>query len=443
MKQFIYLALIFMIGCEGFAIDPNITLCNGTDCVDINITIGTDPNSIIITETEQNTDSIDIDTESDLLFDTNTSIIDTETIVEDTESDTNTTSDTETTNNEIDTETNIDLDTNADADTNSDSSIDSDLISNTDSDSSVDSDSDTELDTDSSISNFFTIIILPDTQSYLKYREEAFYAQTQWIVDNKDKLNIKFVSHSGDLVGTYTNNEQWNYASIGMDTLEDAGIPYSIAYGNHDADGRNTVELNTYFPLSRFIAMDGFGGSYADDLSDNIYHKVDTPELSYLIFSLEMGPRDEVLQWVSDIMTLNPTYNAMINTHSYINKLGELTNPDGDGHNATFYGLGEVNLGQEMWDDYLQFEDNLDFVFCGHVNISNGAALVTSLTLNGNTVHQLMANYQYASSTLPSLYGALRILKIYPENGLVDISTYSPYKNEYTIDSNSEFILYL
>ena len=43
----------------------------------------------------------------------------------------------------------------------------------------------------------FSIVVLPDTQFYSESYPGIFTNQTQWIVDNKDRLNIKFVIHVG------------------------------------------------------------------------------------------------------------------------------------------------------------------------------------------------------------------------------------------------------
>jgi hypothetical protein len=45
----------------------------------------------------------------------------------------------------------------------------------------------------------FTIVALPDTQFYSSSYPETFAAQTQWIVDNKERLNIVFAAHLGDV----------------------------------------------------------------------------------------------------------------------------------------------------------------------------------------------------------------------------------------------------
>ena len=92
----------------------------------------------------------------------------------------------------------------------------------------------------------FTIIALPDTQHYTDNPSNYanYSAQTHWIVANKDTLNIKFVTHLGDIVehGNNGGNDlEWQVADAAMGLLEDPlttlladGIPYGLAPGNHD-----------------------------------------------------------------------------------------------------------------------------------------------------------------------------------------------------------------
>ena len=60
---------------------------------------------------------------------------------------------------------------------------------------------------------FFSIVVLPDTQYYSETYPHIFLEQTQWIADNKDSLNIVFVSHSGDLVNDCDDAEEWHPAT--------------------------------------------------------------------------------------------------------------------------------------------------------------------------------------------------------------------------------------
>ncbi len=66
----------------------------------------------------------------------------------------------------------------------------------------------------------FTIVALPDTQFYSQSYPAIFSAQTQWIVNNKDALNIVYVAHEGDIVNVATDTTQWDNADTAMDLLE-------------------------------------------------------------------------------------------------------------------------------------------------------------------------------------------------------------------------------
>ena len=47
--------------------------------------------------------------------------------------------------------------------------------------------------------DFFSIIVLPDTQHYSSTYPEIFYKQMDWVVENKNLLNIQYVIHLGDI----------------------------------------------------------------------------------------------------------------------------------------------------------------------------------------------------------------------------------------------------
>ena len=84
---------------------------------------------------------------------------------------------------------------------------------------------------------------LPDTQYYSQntggQRADTYYAQTQWIVDNRDSLNVAFVSHMGDIVQSGDlggNPREWVVADTAMRrieshpaTLRAFGIPWGAA----------------------------------------------------------------------------------------------------------------------------------------------------------------------------------------------------------------------
>src|SRR5664280_958446 len=184
--------------------------------------------------------------------------------------------------------------------------------------------------------DFFSIILLPDTQHYSSSYPEIFYAQMDWIKENKDPLNIQYVIQLGDL----TNNNKeyaWQVASKSFKILEDAGIPYSIVYGDNDMknpdknyyDGiRHTEFLHKYFPVSRFDKPGSWwsGGFYDPDKIDNYYCLFNYKEYKFLIMNLELAPRSSVLKWADTIIAQNASRKVILVTHDYLDRNGDRLN---------------------------------------------------------------------------------------------------------------------
>ena len=95
----------------------------------------------------------------------------------------------------------------------------------------------------------FSIGVLPDTQFYSRYStpetgnlaqarygSEPYLAQTQWLVDHQDELNMDFVTHLGDVVDQWNVEGEWQVADKAMQVLDDSDLNYSILPGNHDMD---------------------------------------------------------------------------------------------------------------------------------------------------------------------------------------------------------------
>jgi hypothetical protein len=104
----------------------------------------------------------------------------------------------------------------------------------------------------------WTLVVLPDTQFYSESYPELFKDQTRWIVANKDRYNIKYVLHLGDIVNVPTATSQWINSKAAMSIL-DGQVPYALTTGNHDhgtidfASDRTTL-VNNYFPVSNYVS---------------------------------------------------------------------------------------------------------------------------------------------------------------------------------------------
>ena len=85
-------------------------------------------------------------------------------------------------------------------------------------------------------SSAFTFAVIPDTQRETKSTTDPRFAdRTNWLVRNKQALNLQFAIQVGDLVDWDTpDHHMYRTAWSAMDVLHDARIPYTIAPGNHD-----------------------------------------------------------------------------------------------------------------------------------------------------------------------------------------------------------------
>jgi hypothetical protein len=291
----------------------------------------------------------------------------------------------------------------------------------------------------------WTLVVLPDTQFYTKTYAEIFRSQTRWIANQKDIQNVAFVLHEGDLTDTNSPGE-WEQASLAMGTLDTAGIPYAIVPGNHDYEGnaasRNT-RINTFFPVSRFSESPTFGGVYELKHIENSYHLFHARGHGYVVLALEFGPRDQVLTWANQVLSQYADRTAIIVTHAYTYSDGsrldhiyrpwQINNP----HSYSVANLpGGVNDGQEIWDDLLARHENTSFVFSGH--ISPGNARQVCWGLKGNTVHEILADYQIRPL---GGEGYLRLIEFLPDGETIQVLTYSPYLDRYLTDRDNLFIL--
>lgn len=282
----------------------------------------------------------------------------------------------------------------------------------------------------------FTVVVLPDTQHYARCHPETLEAQTRWIADQQNDENIAFVVHEGDHV-TEPDPEQLNRADQAMRRLDENDIPYLIAIGNHDYDDvaeRRASTFEEYFPESRFAGQPWWGGSY-DGTAYNAYACFEALDNKYLVLTLELFPREEVVEWAAEQLDSHPDHRALLVTHGYLYCDGTHIDVN-DRWDRTVYDLTGHN-GDELWERFVSRRENIRVVLCGHVLCEDGAQL-TQPDKNGDPIHQLLANYQ---SIEGGGKGYLRLLRFFPRDGTITVETYSPFLNKYHEDENQYFCL--
>jgi len=339
----------------------------------------------------------------------------------------------------------------------------------------------------------WTLVVFPDTQNYVDTKDPdllpgIFTQMCEWIVANKEARNIGLVLFVGDIVD---NNDrafndtpafEWTLAKRAVRVL-DGEVPYILASGNHDygsggsADSRET-KLNRFFSAADNRLNDpDRGGILAGFMKagrlENTYSVVDTGTRKLLVFSLEFGPRQRVIDWANGIagQTRYRGHSIVLVTHAYLREGGlpDPSAPIGEHnlpaafradthdasqdhrHNPHHYKLASIDAetdpvhdGEELWWEFVSRHANFTLVLNGHYasgsdtgnklpaspeNPLNNDGIATtarqqSLGLHGNTVHEIVANYQFAEN---GGNGWMRLMEFRPDGKTVQVKTYSPF----------------
>lgn len=314
------------------------------------------------------------------------------------------------------------------------------------------------------IAEDFTIAVIPDTQPELWNLANIsgmFQNRLNWLVNNQQALNLKYVVHAGDLHDTdnlifssdpavnprYINSAAWNidhfqyhHVSESLRILENANIPFLSCLGNHDTgvvcggpacpvvagqteqswiEVRNTRTWNLYHPPTRYPGISVF----EPGKTDNAYRTFTAGGLKWLVLALELWPRTVAVNWAKTVAQNNPDHNIILLAHSYMNSDGSIYNGNG--------GYG-TNTSQYIFDNLVKLYPNIKFVFCGHTGAS---AVRTDTGVAGNKVYGMLQCFHDATNNW------VRLLKISPSKGTVQSQMYAPKTNSYRTSSGDAFTL--
>ncbi len=291
----------------------------------------------------------------------------------------------------------------------------------------------------------WTLVVLPDTQHYSEDYPDIFTTQTQWIAENVQSRSISFVVHEGDITNSHSDRE-WENARRSLSLL-DGVVPYALVTGNHDyyrCEPRLLdSSLSRYFPVNNYRSLPTFGGVYERNKLDNSYHLFSAGGRDWLVLALEFGPRNGVLRWADRVLKKYPQRSAIIVTHAYLysddtrydhsSRTDQHWNP----HIYMKPPSVDANDGEEMWRKLVSPNPNVAFVLCGHV-LNDGAGRLTSIGASGNTVHQILVNFQMVKE---GGSGYLRLMEFSVDGKSVRFRTYSPHLKSYLTGDEHEFSL--
>ena len=307
----------------------------------------------------------------------------------------------------------------------------------------------------------FTVVALPDTQIYADDYPEVFEAQTQWIADHADELGIEFVTHLGDVVDNGPDRRQWANARAALDILDEAGVRYGIAMGNHDnqysnfeysygpdvddscsdwlsdidCDGEHFLE---YAGPQFTQGEDWFVAASPSGLSS--FQLLGQGGFEFGFLHLAVDPRQEDREWAQQMLDDHPGALVHLSTHRYLYDYRVVDiMPDplpmmtGGRNNALIHSLGGQALiyidsvtADDLFETLVATNPNIYMVQCGHVDAEyrqsseNEAGLpVTEILTDFQSYHPMGGD------------GWLKLLTYDLDAGTIEVRTYSPTLDEY------------
>lgn len=295
----------------------------------------------------------------------------------------------------------------------------------------------------------FTFVVIPDSQKYVWQRPELYTLQTGWIAANVARYNLACLLHVGDIT-QHNNVVEWE-AARRAHRVFDGLLPAVYAPGNHDLgeNGKSASRqslFSAYIPLAEYSRQAGFGGVYdrEPDRTENSFHLFSAGGRPWLALALEFAPRDDVLRWANEVVAAHPDRSAILVTHAYLrpdaNRFDRTVPTPGEKRpNRGFdqYALSQLpggfNDGEDVWRKLVSRHANFALVVCGHVCTS---AHLASTGVHGNTVHQVLVDYQDAEQ---GGNGWFRLLQFLPDGRTVRVRDYSPLLDRTSDDPQCAF----
>jgi hypothetical protein len=300
----------------------------------------------------------------------------------------------------------------------------------------------------------FMIVVIPDTQTYTGQSTTyhsvigMFYAQTNWIVNNRIDSNIVYVVHLGDISENGDDPTrspvQWRRADTAMAKLDAVGLPYGMAVGNHDqgnhdpvGGGTNTNDrgscfstttyYNQYFGFAtpRFSGMPFYGGHYGSN-NDSHYDLFSAGGMDFIAIYIEYDDRTDAAS-VTERDNMNNWAKGLL-TGAYANRKAIIvTHYAGSPATPSTYSAQT----QEIYNK-IKGCGNVFMFLGGHVNGEG----YRQDTYGGKTIKTFVSDYQFR--TLGG-NGYMRLMKFSTTKDLISVKTFSPYITQFETDSDSQF----
>lgn len=270
----------------------------------------------------------------------------------------------------------------------------------------------------------YSMAIIGDTQIVTKKYPTELHKIYDYVLDKKESDKIAYCIGLGDITDGNSDTE-WELAKSQIDRMNNK-VPYLVNRGNHDS----SAQFNKYFGPNNSFYSGSFDGSLSGQKNENTYRFLDAGKENYLIFTLDYGASDNVLEWAGGVIEDNPECKVIITTHGYLFRDGTTLDQNDVCPPAT---TGGYNNGDHMWNKLMSQYENIQLVLCGHDPTDNIVVAKTRGEAD-NIVTQILVDPQGVDVASPTGMVAM----FYFSNGgnTIDVRYYSTVKEMYLKKSN-------
>ena len=272
----------------------------------------------------------------------------------------------------------------------------------------------------------YTIVVLPDTQSYLNRdfpgRDAYFADQVDWAIAERANRNIAFVSHVGDVVERSQNQDEWDLARPIFDRLHSSGMPFGVAAGNHDMlFDATSPAFDSVLPASRFADDEWYQGGFENNLSSYQIVRHGSDDLLFLhVRFLRYGSQEATLSWARQVLADHPDHLAFVTTHEFGGADGNV-----------------ISFNRRFRDEVLSPSCNVAAVFSGHIHDQSRGNFTDQC---GRVVPYMLSNYQHWEN---GGSGFLRSYQVDPQTMVMEATSYSPTLDRSLTDDANAFAVQL
>ena len=272
----------------------------------------------------------------------------------------------------------------------------------------------------------YSFAVVGDTQIIASSHGSKFGMIYDWILANQQSKKIGYVFGLGDITNNNSGGE-WALAKEHILNKLTGVIPYSVVRGNHDG----LANINSLFATEAYMSQ--FDGFYEKNNVTNSYRFFEIADTEYLLFTLDYGANDSVLNWAGEIIKANPDKKVIITTHAYLYRDGTTLDQGDVCPPAT---TGGSNNGDHMWDKLISKYENIFLVMSGHDPHANVVVTQTE-GVNGNIVTQILSDHQGVDTSTPT--GMVTML-YFKADGSIEVETYSTIQEAYYKEEN-QFVI--